>query len=378
MKIHLCLVSAQAAANLLPTLDKHHKPDAVVLITTASMQSQADNLAAVFRENGLQVSAIKLENEHDFEHMEETLMGFATEHEYDEIFLNLTGGTKLMALAAQSVADEASWQKFYVDADTDQITFFGRKSRSKSHALSEQLRLRHYLRGYGFDLSGKSEPFNPNQQQQSLMSKLVPQIGSRRSPPLAKLNWLAQQAEDQQKFDVTMEPSQQGDPSLEALLQQFSDAGMLEVSGATIRFPNQAALRFVKGGWLEQHVFQQVASISSELHIRDKAANLEVTDSTGVKNEMDVAFMARNRLFVLECKTARMDKPEAPKANETLFKLAENCRRIGGIATKGMLVSYRKLRDSETKLAKALHIEVVAGQDISRLPEKLKSWVRPR
>ncbi len=377
MKIHLCLVSAQAAANLLPALDKHHRPDAVVLITTASMQSQADNLAAVFRENGLQVSAIKLENEHDFEHMEETLMGFATEHEDDEILLNLTGGTKLMALAAQSVADEAQWQKFYVDADTDQITLLGRKSRSTSQALSEQLRLRHYLRGYGFDLSGKSEPFNPNHQQQSLMSTLVLQIGSLESP-LAQLNWLAQQAEDQRKLDVTMAPTQQDSRSLEALLRQFSDAGMLVVSGATIRFPNQAALRFVKGGWLEQHVFQQVASVSGELHIRDKAANLEVTDSAGVKNEMDVAFMARNRLFVLECKTARMDKPEAPKANDTLFKLAENCRRIGGIATKGMLVSYRKLRDSETKLARALHIEVVAGQDISRLPEKLKSWVRPR
>jgi hypothetical protein len=54
---------------------------------------------------------------------------------------------------------------------------------------------------------------------------------------------------------------------------------------------------FRQGGWLEQHVFQQVASVSGELHIRDKAANLEVTDSAGVKNEMDVAFMARNRLL---------------------------------------------------------------------------------
>jgi hypothetical protein len=94
--------------------------------------------------------------------------------------------------------------------------------------------------------------------------------------------------------------------------------------------------------------------------------------------------MARNRLFVIECKTARIDKPQGnadrpapPKANDTLFKLAENCRRIGGQATRGMLVSYRKLGEAELRLAKALNIEVVAGADIASLPQKLKKWVTP-
>ena len=67
-----------------------------------------------------------------------------------------------------------------------------------------------------------------------------------------------------------------------------------------------------------------------------------------------------------------------PKVNDILFKLAENCRRIGGLGTRGMLLSYRKLRDPELQLARSLSIEVVAGSEVTRLAERLKHWVDPQ
>jgi hypothetical protein len=71
-----------------------------------------------------------------------------------------------------------------------------------------------------------------------------------------------------------------------------------------------------------------------------------------------------------------MDNARAGKANDTLFKLSEICRRVGGLGTRGMLASYRPLGDSEKKLAKALGIEVVAGCELNRLDERLKRWVK--
>jgi hypothetical protein len=111
------------------------------------------------------------------------------------------------------------------------------------------------------------------------------------------------------------------------------------------------------------------------LGLRDLAANLEVTDAGGVTNELDLVFLARNRLFIIECKTARMDKPLAPKANDTLFKLAEIVRRVGGLSARGMLASYRPLRDSEQRLARALNIELVCGAELARLSQRLQRWV---
>ena len=122
---------------------------------------------------------------------------------------------------------------------------------------------------------------------------------------------------------------------------------------------------------------QALNQTHGDIGVQDKAIGLEVVhEATGTQNELDIAFMARNRLFVIECKTARIDKPQSSggkprpaKANDTLFKLAENCSRIGGLGAKGMLVSYRALNDPEMRLAKALGIAVVVGQETAQLPK---------
>ncbi len=371
MSTHICLVSAQAAPNLLPVLNPEIKPNEVVLLVSAKMQSAADALQAVLLELGIRVSTIALENEHSYADIEQTLLSVAEDRVGQEILLNLTGGTKLMALVAQSVAQAYQWRSFYVDMDTDAIVWLDQQTPGEK--LGEQLRLTHYLKSYGFDLVEKPQRPQITPQQRELTQTLITQIGSLEGA-LTQLNWLAQQAEDNRQLQVRMDERQQDSRNLEALLRHFETAAALSVNNGTIQFPSEAARDFVKGGWLEHHVFNRVCALTGALGIRDKAMNLEVTNQ-GVKNELDIALMARNRLFVIECKTARMDKPEAPKANDTLFKLAENCRRIGGLGTRGMLASYRPLRDSEKKLAKALNIQIVCSQELRDLDARLRSWI---
>ena len=72
-----------------------------------------------------------------------------------------------------------------------------------------------------------------------------------------------------------------------------------------------------------------------------------------------------------------MDSGVVPEANDTVFKLAEVCRRGGGLGTRAMLASYRPVRDSEKKLAKALGVELVCGSELIRLRERITHWVRP-
>lgn len=370
---HILLVSAQAAPNLLPALDPAMKPAEAILLVSAKMQARADALEKVLVQTGVKTTRVNLANEHDFDALETTLGELADTRDGQSIALNVTGGTKLMALAAQSIAQAAGWSVFYVDADTDEVIWLGK--HASRHQLTEQLRLRHYLMGYGFELRNGIERPQPSARHTELLDTLLSQIGSLEQP-LGQLNWLAQSAENTGKLSVTLTTQQQDSRSLEALFRNFEHAGVLRVQGEQLIFPDAEQLAFAKGGWLEHHVFRTVSRLTGELGIRDKAANLKVTDANGVENELDIAFMARNRLFVIECKTARMDKPEAPKANDTLFKLAEICRRVGGLGTRGMLASYRPLRDAEKRLAQALNIELVCGVEFARLDEKLKAWVK--
>ncbi|MGH6627378.1 MAG: Card1-like endonuclease domain-containing protein [Burkholderiaceae bacterium] len=372
--IHVLLVSAQAAANLLPALDPALKPLKAILLVTQKMRRQADALQTVLTESGVKTSRVALDDEHDFARLESSLIDFAAAHEGADIVLNLTGGTKLMALAAQSVAAEAGWKMFYVDVDTDEVIWLG-KNAAPRQRLTAHLRLSHYLRGYGYTPEGGVDRPLPDARHNQLLDTLILQVGSLEQP-LGQLNYLAQQAEDKHVLNIKMTHEQSDSRRLEALLRLFEQAGAVQVKGDMIEFASAQELAFAKGGWLEHHVFRTVTALHGELGLRDKAANLVVADASGVRNEMDVAFMARNRLYVIECKTARMDVGVQPKANDTLFKLAEICRRVGGLGTRGMLASYRPVRDSEKKLAGALNIELVCGPELARLRERLTTWVK--
>lgn len=381
MKTQICLVSAQAAANLLPALDGSLKPEKVVLVVTAKMQRQADHLAKVFKESAIKVEFLKLGNEQNFHQTGNELLELAVQLESNGTVLNITGGTKLMSVAAQRVAETSGWRMFYVDADSDQVIWLGR-DEAAPQPLQQQLKLRHYLQSYGFSFTGKPDRAQPTPAQKELTQTLARQAGSLEDA-ISNLNALAQDAENRRSLSAPLNAWQRDSRSLDVLLRDFEKAQALRLSGDTICFDSEAQRDFVKGGWLELHAIQAVHKVTGSLGIRDKAMGLEIIeDASQTTNELDIAFLARNRLFVIECKTARIDKPQGnsnrpapPKANDTLFKLSENCRRIGGLATRGMLISYRKLRESELQLAKALNIEVVAGADIARLPEKLKQWV---
>ncbi len=370
---HVLLVSAQAAPNLLPALDPDMKPKEAIMLVSGKMQSRADALEAVLREAGVKTERVALDDEHDFGRLENALLEIAAKREDERIALNVTGGTKLMALAAQSVATTAGWQIFYVDVDTDEVILLGESAQRKR--LATTLRLPHYLRAYGYKSEKGTDRPPPGRHHDELLQTLVTQVGSLEQS-LGQLNWLAQEAEDKRRLDIKLSPQQLDSRGLDALLRQFEDAGVLHMQADTLNFCSESDRAFAKGGWLEHHVFKTVSASAGDMGIRDKAVNLVVVDDAGVKNELDIAFMARNRLFVIECKTARMDKEKSTKANDTLFKLSEVCRRVGGLGTRGMLTSYRPLGEAEKRLAKALNIELICSVDLSRLDEKLNRWVR--
>ena len=282
--VHFLLVSAQAAPNVLPVLDPALKPAKAVLVVTQKMLKQADALQDVLIEAGVKVERVALPDEHDFSRMQDSLLDVATRHLGADIAFNLTGGTKLMALAAQSVAVAAGWKMFYVDLDTDQVIWLGNNAAPRQK-LGVHLRLTHYLRAYGYTPEGGVGRPMPVALHTDLLDTLVSQVGSLEQP-LGKLNYLAQQAQDRGRLDITMTDEQADSRQLEALLRNFQSAAVLKVTGDVIRFASTQDRAFAKGGWLEQHVFRTVTALHGSLGLRDKAANLTVVDATGVKNDV--------------------------------------------------------------------------------------------
>ena len=78
MKIHVCLVSAQAAPNLLPALDPALKPEKVILVVSSKMRAQAEALSKVLQEVGVRIESCLLDDEHDYARTEEQLLELAS------------------------------------------------------------------------------------------------------------------------------------------------------------------------------------------------------------------------------------------------------------------------------------------------------------
>ena len=371
-KIHLMLVSEQAAPNLLPALDPAMKPCEAVLLVSQRMTHRAESLKAVLQESGIKTQTVHLPDEHNMTALESTLLEVAAHRVGQPIALNVTGGNKLMALAAQTVAQAAGWPAFYVDVDTDQIIWLDKNRPAQ--ALAHQLRLRHYLRGYGFTLPNNIERPTPNAKWATMMNDLA-LYAAMFGQAIGQFNHVIQESHD--RLQINLNQRLNLDYNIEALLRKFEEAGVLTREGDQITFASETAKKFANGGWFEHYVYQRVCQVTGDLAIRDKAVNLQVLGGENQPNEMDVVFLARNRLFIIECKTARMNNADDHRANDALYKLSENCRRIGGLGTRGMLATYRPLIEADMRLARALNIEVVDERALHRLNERLKQWVRP-
>ena len=92
------------------------------------------------------------------------------------------------------------------------------------------------------------------------------------------------------------------------------------------------------------------------------------------KNEIDVAILYRNVLYVLECKTVNYNK-QRDKARDALYKL-ETLKKLGGLRTQMAFISYRSLPQSVIDRATGAKIKIFEEKDLHNLKAHLEHWMQ--
>ena len=159
--VHFCLISDQAAPSLLPILDPDFKPKEAVFLVSDKMKSNAEALEKVFKEKNIKVTLVRIENIYDFHEMENCFIELIDQYEGKNIALNVTGGTKLMAIVAQNTFAMGGKPIFYVDSDNNQILFISRDEKGQSipnKMLNCQIDLKTYLSSYGMVYKSAKQP----------------------------------------------------------------------------------------------------------------------------------------------------------------------------------------------------------------------------
>lgn len=372
--VHVCMVSGQAAPNLLPLLDEAFKPKDVILLVTEAMREKAELLKNIIQPLGIHVQQLPFDATGNFTEMQEKLMALLIPYSPEKIALNATGGTKWMAIAAQEVFRMNGSPVFYMDIESGKILFLDKEQPAL--AISNKIKLKHYLQAYGYQITSEQQPKGLTEKQRELCQRLVANVGEW-GGALGQLNRLANEAEHKAELVVALSVLDKTDNHLDELLREckFSDILQYDATNRKVRFTSEETRFFANGGWLEEYINSRLNELKSKGVLQDSSyLNLKVASAKS-SNEIDVAFMARNRLHLIECKTKRLTGQYAGSAGtESLYKL-DSISDLGGLGTKAMLISYRPLGKADAQRAKDLNIRVVQGEEIQRITNALREWI---
>ena len=383
MKHLVLLVSAQPMPNFLPFLNKALKPESVTLVVSEKMKDRAEWLKAEIGKHQVEILPdIEIGNaETDISAIQNILMKWADEHQelMSESVLNVTGGTKPMAIAAQEVFRMADRPVFYVDVATDEVSWVsGEYERVR---LEKSLTVQQVLGLNGFALkSGDFKSEVENEKWRHFCDEMVSPLNDW-AGMLGSLNAKATEAiRNHEKAwnkkarleALTFNHDPNATPKWRELLKVMRAAELISGATASERFVSVAAARFCIGIWLEHCVF----SILKRFGFDKKHAlmNAVIVDSKGNRNELDSIVVHRGTCYVIEDKTKNMEgKGSGNVADHAVYKLAQVSKSMG-LRTEGILVSAQMVRSADKERARAYGVRVIDG--LSGLEGRLKQILR--
>lgn len=362
---HICFVSDHNVAELLGALLPGPGRVQVHAIATPAMQPKAAHLASACRRHGIKcelhsLPAIAIP---EIENLLDEIWYAAS---YAAWAVNITGGKKLMSLAAWAWAMRNRIPAFYVDTAAGQIQVFD-NSAWRSEPLPDLLKFETLLTLYGYEIAARVS--NPvDQDTRSALLKIndffLDQTGSR---AIHALNDRASRASERD-LAVVWRP----DESLARLLAICKQAGKLDYTDDRIIFRDEGARDWCMGGWLEEYVQSVLARLENEGQLTSWACRVEINGQGG-PNELDAVFTAKNRLHVIECKTEKLQKNE--RVTPILYKADSIKGRMGGLHAKFMLCAIDSLAPWEAKRAANLGIRTVVGPGLRDLRKILLEWI---
>lgn len=378
--IHFCLLSDQLIPNLLPVANSATRPQKVVFLVTPRMAREKERLARLRQFVEKKNCAVAFEDFSAFDYGEiRTIIRSLIDRYRSEgdVVLNATGGTKIMSLGAMEVFREEGLESIYVDSQNGQLIHLDPVETKVSPIPADIFSVDDYVSAVGFEVIGKSFP-EVNELHLAYIRYLLENC-ERLQPAQAKLNYFASQVSQGDPWrgdSFNLNASDLKNRRFVELAEQCHLAGFLRFSAEErkLAFHSQPGWDLIRGGWLEMYLAPILQTLKDEGLVTDYAINLEVLSPKGVKNEMDAAFTAKNRLHILECKSGRMTGGRVNRADTVVYKLDNLRDLIGGNYGKAMLVTYWPISEADRKRLGDNGMQIAEGMKLLDMEHRLRSW----
>lgn len=369
--IQVAIVSDQPFPNLIPIANPSTRPEEVLLLVSSALTIQRKDrwLKTVIEARQWARVREYPVPAYDYGGARDAVQALLRERAGEDLALNVTGGTKVMALAAFDAFLTAGLPVFYVDTANSRLLRLSPESGAEPIPNVLDVGTSLEANGYRIHSSrtdrvrshhmavGEAICRNPLQWQEAVtwMNQLASRVG-----PLQEGGTFVGIP-----VDGTEDP-----PHAQELVSLFERAGVLRREGRNVRFANAEGRFFANGGWLEAYIHGILRAMKTELGIVDIQANVKVETEGGVRNEFDLAFTAHNSLYLVECKAGRGDL-----GNESVYKMDSAFAAVGGPFGHNLWLSFHPPSWEVAARSRERKIRLVTGEELQRLSWVLRAWV---
>ena len=312
----------QPLPNLTPVVGGHVRPASLYILTPPERKDYSrwfERAVAGHVPNG-QTHIVPVRDAYDLTHVTALLRELADQHPQG-CTVNITGGSKLLTLAAWQTLRRPQDSIFYVHPGND--TMVPLHPEGDPVPIRDVLTLPQWLAAFGFEPAPDAPPRKP-------------------------------------------------DPAALSAAYAAAHRRLQKAAAALANGNTPAYMRLTRGEglWLEHYVSYQLVNLfkdrpSSRQLISDTSGPFKVRmiDQNRIVNEIDAAIIYNNRLTLIEAKCGA--ESESGNAADAIYKLSRLCQRLGGWISQGVFISARKVSEDVRGRAQDYGIHII---DLPMLP----------
>jgi len=371
--ILISLVSDQTPPNILAIY--HFKPDELLFISTKKMEKK-NKISAIL--TTLDRLGLKYQSDSVIVQEDSILdchkkIGKWIEGKEDaEFVVNLTGGTKIMSIAAYEFFKDYSSKMIYIPIPKNEfIVPFPKKRPGKPVKLDLRLRVIQYLTAYGLTVVNESH-LKRYREEAIGRKELSKWIAENYNNLQNLLKWLCGILRDHRsKKQFILKSKFLGATREEK--QLLSRLDFAYDKGSVLKKIDKSEINYLTGGWLEEFCFVKVSELVGQ-GIDDAVIELQLRNSQGGNNEFDIMFTRDNALYSIECKS--LDQNE-DKKTDALYKVGALQKEFGlrvesfFVTTSPYILKDGKIKQSIRARAEQFKTTIVPPYKVNQFGEIL-------
>lgn len=329
MRIMLALVSEQRMQNAIPIFQKDAHYDQMILVLSkarnsnepqAKYRKSASDLEAMLKSHvSVQVSD-DFVDPYDIEDVAQKIRLLIERNSGKaEIILNMSGGTKPMAVGALQAAQAAGIESLYTNTEDGEIIWLAPSGSVRSEIIRvPDIDVPLYIRAYGEEVLASVKASDLDEYQVAWATRIVEFHSVIYQTVIVPVTSAIKTAREKKKgYPITapLTPTRRQ----RAIIKQLAQDELWEWNEGNqqIAVRNPSIADFLNGGWVEVMVANQLYTSS---YFDDVRVNVKLLD---VEGEIDVAAVSNARLVLVECKSN-------VQKSQQLSKLDSFRQRLGG------------------------------------------------